>query len=201
MIVILFLETLLFSFGLHGPNILGAVTTPIWTALTLENSAAFAAGEALPNIINSQFYGNYVKLGGCGATIGLAILSLTIAKSAQFKTLGKLAIGPAIFNINEPLIFGIPIVLNPIMMIPFILTPIVLVISTYVLMSIGIVPIANGTNIPWTTPPIFAGFLVSGWRGALWQVVEILISCVMYFPFFKLEDNKAYQLELGEPTE
>lgn len=198
MIIFLVIETLLFSFGLHGPNIVGAITTPIWTALTVENAEAFAVGAPLPNIINYQFYGNYIKLGGCGATIGLALLCLFAAKSAQFKTLGKVAIGPAIFNINEPLIFGVPIVLNPVMMIPFILTPIVLAIATYTVMSIGLVPITNGANIPWTTPPIFSGLLLSGWRGAVWQVVEIVICAAISFPFFKMEDNRAYKQETEE---
>lgn len=200
-VLVLLIETLLFSFGLHGPNIVGGVMQPIWLTLTAENAAAFAAGEALPNIVNYQFYSNYVKLGGCGSTIGLAILCLIAAKSTQYKTLGKLAIGPAIFNINEPLIFGVPIVLNPVMMIPFMITPIVLAIATYFVMSIGLVPLANGANIPWTTPPVVAGLIIGGWKGALWQVVEILISVAIFFPFFKMQDNKAYQEELETPAE
>lgn len=195
MIIVLIIETLLFSFGLHGPNIVGSVMTPIWLALTEQNAAAFAAGGELPNIITTQFYGNFVKVGGCGATIGLVIASIFFAKSSQFKTLGKLSIGPAIFNINEPVIFGMPIVLNPILMIPFIITPIVLATLTYLVMAIGLVPFTSGVNIPWTTPPIVSGLLVSGWRGALWQIVEIVISIVIFLPFFRLEDKRAYDLE------
>jgi len=134
----------LFSFGLHGPNILGAIMNPIWLSLTAGNADAYAAGTELPNIVNAQFYANFIKLGGAGSTIGLALLCLFVAKSTQFKTLGKLAFGPAIFNINEPLIFGMPIVLNPILMIPFILTPVILAILTYFVMSIGLVPLTNG---------------------------------------------------------
>lgn len=199
-IIVIILETLLFSFGLHGPNIIGAVMQPIWLTLTAENASAFAAGQPLPNIVNYQFYANFIKIGGCGATFGLALLCLFAAKSAQFKTLGKLAIGPAIFNINEPLIFGMPIVLNPILMIPFIIAPVVMTILTYVVMNIGLVPLTNGVNIPWTTPPIISGFLISGWQGAVWQVVEMGLSTVIFFPFFKLEDNKAYQIEMGQIT-
>ncbi|MGA9517304.1 MAG: PTS sugar transporter subunit IIC [Trichococcus sp.] len=197
-ILIIILETLLFSFGLHGPNILGAVMQPIWLTLTAENATAFAAGAPLPNIVNYQFYANFIKIGGCGATFGLALLCLVAAKSTQFKTLGKLAIGPAIFNINEPLIFGMPIVLNPILMIPFIIAPVVMTILSYVVMSIGLVPLANGVNIPWTTPPIISGFLISGWQGAVWQLIEMALSAVIFYPFFKLEDNKAYNVEIGE---
>ncbi len=195
MIIILLIETLLFSFGLHGPNIVGSVMTPIWLALTEQNAAAFAAGTTLPNIITTQFYGNFIKLGGCGATIGLVIAAIFFSKSAQFKTLGKLSAGPAMFNINEPVIFGMPIVLNPILMIPFILTPIVLAITTYIVMSIGLVPLTSGVNIPWTTPPVISGLLVCGWRGALWQIIEIGISLAIFLPFFRIEDKRAYDLE------
>ena len=68
-------------------------------------------------------------------------------------------------------------------------------------MSIGLVPLANGANIPWTTPPVVAGLIIGGWKGALWQVVEILISVAIFFPFFKMQDNKAYQEELETPAE
>ena len=195
-IVVLLFEGLLWSFGIHGSNIVGAVMQPIWLSLTADNAAAFSAHEALPHIVNYQFYSNFIKVGGAGGTLGLAILCVFVAKSAQFKTLGKLAIAPGIFNINEPLIFGIPIVLNPVMMIPFIITPVVLVIVAYFAMATGLVDFTNGTNLPWTTPPIVSGFLLNGWRGALLQVVQIALSMAIYFPFFKLEDNKAYQLEL-----
>ncbi|HEX5351188.1 MAG TPA: PTS sugar transporter subunit IIC [Trichococcus sp.] len=197
-ILVVILETVLFSFGLHGPNILGAVMNPIWLTLTAENASAFAAGEVLPNIVNAQFYANFIKIGGAGATFGLALLCLFVAKSSQFKILGKLAIGPAIFNINEPLIFGMPIVLNPILMIPFILSPVIMTILTYVLMNIGLVPLTNGVNIPWTTPPIISGFLISGWQGAVWQLIEMGLSAIIFYPFFKLEDDKAYQIEMGQ---
>lgn len=195
-IVVLLFEGLLWSFGIHGSNIVGAVMQPIWLSLTADNAAAFSAHEALPHIVNYQFYSNFIKVGGAGGTLGLAILCVFVAKSAQFKTLGKLAIAPGIFNINEPLIFGIPIVLNPVMMIPFIITPVVLAIVAYFAMATGLVDFTNGTNLPWTTPPIVSGFLLNGWRGALLQVVQIGLSMAIYFPFFKLEDNKAYQLEL-----
>lgn len=195
-IVVLLFEGLLWSFGIHGSNIVGAVMQPIWLSLTADNAAAFSAHEALPHIVNYQFYSNFIKVGGAGGTLGLAILCVFVAKSAQFKTLGKLAIAPGIFNINEPLIFGIPIVLNPVMIIPFIITPVVLAIVAYFAMATGLVDFTNGTNLPWTTPPIVSGFLLNGWRGALLQVVQIGLSMAIYFPFFKLEDNKAYQLEL-----
>ncbi|MEC6747908.1 PTS cellobiose transporter subunit IIC [Marinilactibacillus sp. XAAS-LB27] len=193
--IIFIFEGLLWSFGIHGSNIVGAVMNPIWLNLTAENATAFASGTALPNIINAQFYNNFIKVGGAGATLGLALCILMFARSEQYKTLGKLAFVPGLFNINEPLIFGLPIVLNPIMMIPFLLMPLVMSGLTYFVMSAGIVPYANGANIPWTTPPIISGFLLSGWRGGAWQMVQILLSAGIYYPFFRIVDQKAYQLE------
>ncbi|WP_207694585.1 PTS system, cellobiose-specific IIC component [Enterococcus sp. DIV0212c] len=195
-LIILLFEALLWSFGIHGANIVGAVMQPIWIALTVENAQAFATGEKLPNIVNYQFYSNFVKLGGSSATIGLAIACLFFAKSSQFKTLGKLSFAPAIFNINEPLVFGIPIVLNPMMLIPFIIAPLLMCLLAYTAMATGIVPLANGVNLPWTMPPVIAGLMVSGWRGALLQIVQILLSFGLYYPFFKMEDSKAYKIEM-----
>lgn len=199
-ILVQVLATLLFSFGLHGPNIVGSVMTPIWTALTVENSEAYKLGQTIPNIVNAQFDANYVKLGGCGTTIGLVILFLFFARSQQYKALGKLAIGPSLFNINEPLIFGAPIVLNPILMIPFIISPLIFASLSYLVTYIGLVPAANGVNIPWTMPPILSGLFISGWRGAVWQAVEIVLSVAWYYPFFRIVDKQALKVELGQAT-
>lgn len=195
-ILVLLVEGALWSFGIHGANVVGSVMQPIWLSLTAENLSAFQAGNEVPNIINYQFYSSFIKVGGSGATLGLCLLLLFFSKSKQFKAIGKLSIVPEIFTINETIIFGIPIVLNPIMIIPFILTPIILAIVAYFSMSTGLVPAANGVNIPWTTPPIIAGFLVSGWRGALLNVVQIGIGLLVYLPFFRAADNMAYQKEM-----
>ena len=195
-IVVLIIEGVLWSFGLHGANIVGSVMQPILLTLTAENAAAVATGQVIPNIVNYQFYSNFVKVGGSGATFGLCLLLLFAAKSKQFRALGKLSIGPEIFTINESIIFGMPIVLNPIMIVPFLLTPLVLSIVAYFSMSTGLVPLTNGVNIPWTTPPVISGFLVSGWRGAVLNIVQIALSAAIYFPFFKIADNLAVKQEL-----
>ncbi|GBF10741.1 PTS sugar transporter subunit IIC [Tepidibacillus sp. HK-1] len=191
-------EALLWAFGIHGSNVVGGVMHPIWLALTADNAAAYAAGDTIPNIINYQFYSNFMKIGGFGSTFGLAILLLIAAKSSRYKALGKLAIGPGIFNINEPITFGLPIVLNPIMIIPFIITPLVMAVVAYFAMATGLVPFTNGANIPWTTPPIIAGFLLSGWKGALLNIVQIIISMAIYYPFFKSVDRMALKQEQEE---
>lgn len=195
-ILAMLLEGALWSFGINGGNIVGSVLQPIWLSLTAENAAAVASGLEIPNIINFQFYSNFIKVGGSGATLGLCLILLFFAKSKQFKAIGKLSIIPQFFNINETIIFGFPIVLNPLMFIPFILTPIIMTIVAYFAMNTGLVPLTNGVNIPWTTPPIIAGFLASGWRGSLLNIVQIVISAGIYFPFFKTADNMALKSEL-----
>ncbi|APX72962.1 PTS sugar transporter subunit IIC [Companilactobacillus allii] len=195
-ILVILVEGLLWSFGIHGANIVGSIMQPIWLSLTAQNASAVSAGHRIPNIVDYQFYSNFVKVGGSGATFGLVLLLFFFAKSKQFKAIGKLAIIPEIFTINEPIIFGLPIVLNPMLVLPFILTPIIMAIITYYSMKLGIVPYTNGINIPWTTPPIIAGFLVSGWRGALLNVFQIFLSGIIYFPFFKMADNLALKSEI-----
>ncbi|MFT8318063.1 MAG: PTS sugar transporter subunit IIC [Sporolactobacillus sp.] len=195
MIIVELFQQILWSFGIHGANVVSGIMQPIWFALTAQNATAFEAGKILPNIIDYQFNQNFVCIGGSGATLGLVIYMLFGAKSQQYKQLGKLAIVPGIFNINEPIIFGVPIVLNPIMLIPFILTPLVLIIVSWLSMKLGLVPLTNGTNIPWTTPPIISGLLVSGRKGMILNIVEIFISMGIYLPFFKAADNMALENE------
>lgn len=189
------LAQLLWSFGIHGANIVNSIMTPIRLALTVENAEAFQAGKELPNIMTSQFISYLPTMGGSGATLGLILLMLTMAKSKQVKTLGRLALAPGLFNINEPIIFGMPIVLNPIMIIPFILVPLISTVLSYAVMAIGLVPLTNGVNLPWTTPAPIGMFLVSGWRGGVWSIILMLLQAAMYYPFFRIVDNNAYALE------
>lgn len=196
---------LFWSFGISGGDVVQSVMSPIWLALSAENLAAFQAGLALPHIITQQFNSIYLWIGGGGATLSLCLLMLFKCKSQQCKKIGKLAILPGIFGINEPIIFGLPIVLNPIMIVPFILVPLVLAVVTYISMSTGIVPRPNGVVIPWTTPPIIGGYLISGIRGSILQIVELVISLFIYLPFITVvdrtycEQEKAYaEADLGE---
>lgn len=188
------------SFGIHGADIVQSVMNPIWIALSGENLAAFQAGRAVPHIITQQFNQLYLWIGGSGATLALCITMMHFCKSQQCKKLGKLAILPGLFNINEPIVFGLPIVLNPIMIIPFILTPMILCVVCYVTMAIGLVPKPNGVLIPWTTPVIIGGFLVSGIRGAILQIVELIISFFTYLPFIKIVDRQYCEQEKSYET-
>ena len=146
----------------------------------------------MPHIVNYQFISFFVKLGGVGATLSLTLLCLFKAKSDQYRALGKLGIGASLFNINEPIIFGFPIVLNPMMMIPFILANVSVGIVTYLAIYLGLVPMINGINLPYTIPAVISGFMISGWQGALLQVVLLLLTGLIYYPFFKAQDKQAF---------
>ncbi|MCM3705988.1 MULTISPECIES: PTS cellobiose transporter subunit IIC [Cytobacillus] len=183
--------TVLWSTGLHGTNIVKSVMEPIWFGAMGDNMTAYQAGEPLPHIVTQQFWDNFIHIGGTGVTFGLVLSMVLFAKSKQMKNLGRLALGPGIFNINEPLIFGMPIVLNPIMILPFVLTSIVTVIVTFIGMDMGLVAKPVGIAVPWTMPPIISGYLASGGHisGAVMNVVNILISFLIYTPFFKIYDR------------
>lgn len=190
---------LLWSCGLHGSNIVGGVMAPIWYGAMDENRLAFQNHEALPNIVTQQFFDNFINIGGSGATLALVVAMILRSRSTQGKQLGKLAIGPAIFNINEPIIFGMPIVMNPMLIIPFIITPILTVIATYIGMSTGLVAKTAGIAVPWTMPPIISGYLATGGKisGAVMQLVNIAIAFCVYYPFFKMWDKKNFAEEGG----
>lgn len=190
--IALLVESVIWCFGIHGSSIVSSVMNPIWYALSAENLAAVEAGIAMPNIVNYQFISFFVKLGGVGATLSLTLLCLFKSKSDQYKALGKLGIGASLFNINEPIIFGFPIVLNPMMMIPFVLSNVTVGVVTYAAIWSGLVPYINGVNLPYTIPVVISGFMLCGWRGALLQVVLLLITGLIYYPFFKAQDKQAY---------
>ena len=121
---------------------------------------------------------------------------LFAAKSKQYKALGKVAAFPALFNVNEPVVFGFPIVMNPVMFLPFILVPILAAVVVYGSIAIGFMQPFSGVTLPWSTPAIISGFMVGGWQGAIVQVIVLGISTLVYFPFFKFQDKLAYANEL-----
>lgn len=188
-----FIATFFWWFGVHGGTIVTSIFYPILLANLTANQKILDAGKALTlangaHVFTDQFTAILINMTGTGATIGLAIYMFFFAKSQQTKQLGKLAIVPSLFNINEPIIYGTPIVMNPFLFIPFVLTPVVIGVIDYSLMTMGVLPLFSGVQVPWTTPPIISGFILGGWRLALAQVVNIIISILIYFPFIKKVD-------------
>lgn len=201
LIFILFIQSLLWGFGVHGNAVVMAIMLPILQANSLANQAIIDAGQTLivgenAKIVSLQIVEIFVKIGGSGMTIGLAVCMFLWAKSSNLKQLGKMAAIPSLFNINEPIIFGTPIILNPIMLIPFILVPVTIGILTYFATVLGFLPVFAGVQVPWTTPPLISGFILAGWKGVVFQIVTIAISIGMYYPFFKMHDKAMYEQEI-----
>ncbi|WP_191566894.1 PTS cellobiose transporter subunit IIC [Metabacillus idriensis] len=196
-LIAVILIQLLWSTGLHGASIVGGVMGPIWLTSMDENRVAFQAGETLPNIFTQQFFDLFIYIGGSGATLSLVFCMLFLAKSQQMKQLGRLSIGPGVFNINEPVTFGMPIVMNPLLIIPFILTPIAITITTYICMKTGIVAKPAGIGVPWTMPPLFGGYLATGGKisGLIMQLINMVIAFFIYYPFFRMWDKQKFNEE------
>ena len=190
----MFLIHLLWSFGIHGMSIVGAVVRPMWLIMLDENAKALADGTAatkLPYIAPEQFYQWTVTIGGAGATIVVSVLFLFFCKSKFLKEVGRFSIIPGIFNINEQMIFGAPMMLIPYMFIPFNLVPLVLTIVSYFAVKLEMV---NGfTVLPtWTLPAPIGGYLSAGndWRVVVLIVINTLIAFIIYYPFVKAYDKK-----------
>ena len=198
--IIVGLQSVLFWAGIHGPNVVGGVVNPMLIANSLDNQALLDAGQALignpaAKLMTIQVTDVFVKSGGCGLTMGLLIASYIVAKSEQLGSLTKMATMPAIFNINEPVIFGLPIVFNPFMLVPFILVPVVAFWVTYGAMMVGFLSPMGAIQVPWTTPPVIAGLLLDGWQGAVIQIINLVLATAIYLPFVKKMDNNMVEEE------
>lgn len=199
-IVMAFLIPFLWWFGVHGSTIVSGIMGPILQANALDNQAIIDKGLDLNaanggHIVTQQFLDQFITVTGAGLTIGLVIYLFFFAKSAQCKGIGKLGLGPGIFNINEPVLFGTPIVLNPLMAIPFMCMPVIAGVIQYFAISTGLCPMYGALQVPWTTPPIISGFLVGGWKTAILQTFILIISFFVYYPFIRKVDKMAYQNE------
>lgn len=202
MIVAYIFLHLFWFFGINGGSVVGAVFNPILQTLALENLDLYrevgAAGYTIANgahVISAQFQDLFATFGGCGSTLSLLIAMLFFCKSKRVLELGKLSLVAGIFNINEPIVFGLPIVLNPVIAIPFILVPMMNIILTYFAMNMGLFPPCNGINIPWTMPVIISGFLATNWVGALFQAFLLVLGVFVYLPFIKILDRQYLEEE------
>ncbi|RFA32206.1 PTS cellobiose transporter subunit IIC [Virgibacillus dokdonensis] len=192
------LMLILWSIGIHGMNVVSSVAYPFWMTQLAENADAVKAGTEASGIVTEPFFHMFTHIGGSGATLGLVIFML-FSTSAQLKQVGKTAIIPSLFNINEPVIFGVPIVLNPILIIPFVLGPAIIVTVNYILFATGILPPVI-IQPPFTVPIFLGGFIATGgsWLAGLVQIMNAIIATVIYYPFFKKYEK---QLTMQEKEE
>lgn len=201
-VLVVGLNSLFWFVGIHGGNVVNSVMQPLWIANLDENRAAYQAGEALEHIFTVSFMDNMVYLGGGGATLGLVLVLGYLARkkktSQQTKVLAPITVVPGIFNINEPTMFGVPIVLNVMLFVPFVIAPMINVVVAYLAMSSGLVPLTR-TAASWTMPPIISGFLVTGSiSGSILQIVLIVLDVLLYLPFILAVEKRFKAQELGK---
>ncbi|USI68450.1 PTS sugar transporter subunit IIC [Lactococcus petauri] len=207
--LIAFLPVFIWWFGVHGATVIGGIMTPLLLANNTDNLKLFQEGNLSldhgAHIVTQAFMDQFITVTGSGMTFGFVIFMIYRARSVQMKTIGKLTLAPAFFNINEPVLFGMPIVLNPILAFPFLIAPLVSGFGTYAAIALGIIPPFNGIFVPWTTPPILSGLIVGGWQGAAWQALMIFVTGAIYWPFAKKYDailvqqeKEAYEAEQAE---
>lgn len=203
MVTLVLLANMLWMCGIHGANIVYGVAAPMLYTLMDQNLQAFKAGQEIPNIVSQNMFDIFVSIGGSGGTLGLVILMMLKARSAHLKELGKLSFGPALFNINEPIIFGTPIVMNPLMLIPFLLSPVVAVTLAYFTMKAGLVAKLPGIAAPWTSPAFFGAFIASGGKisAGLLQLIIVGVQVIIWYPFFKIMDKQKVEEEAGITAE
>lgn len=193
--------TLVMFCGIHGGSVTPFVDA-LQTAANEQNAAALAAGKALPNIYGTGLL-NSIQMGGIGATLGLAIILFFFAKSERYKQLSRVALVPQIFNISEPLLFGIPIMLNPMLFIPYMGGVIANTFIGYFSIAVGLVGRPNGVNPSWTMPGVIQGLLgiSTPIQGALMNIVILVVDMAIWFPFIKLIDKQALAEEKEEKAE
>lgn len=195
-IVVKMFSQLLWFFGIHGDSIVNGVMTPIFQVLQAENQAASLAGQVPPNIICQSFWDSYASIG----IIGSIIVIVLIAKSKRYIEMKKIAAVPYIFNVGEPTLFGIPLMMNVTYFIPFILSNVASILIAYGAFAIGIVPKCTGlAQVPWTTPLLISGYLATNSiMGAVLQLVCVIVVVLIWLPFVKVADTQIQKEEAQE---
>ena len=197
-LVAVFFTQFFWWFGIHGTLLVNSIIDPIMSSLALQNYHAYEAGKAIPHIISTTFMGVFVNQ---GMQLGIAIVfAFFLARSVRMKQTMRLVFAPAIFNVSEPMTYGLPVVLNPTLFIPWILAPLASTTISYFTIAAGIVPRPTGATVVWTTPIFVAGWLGTGsWTGGVLQLVDMVVMTLIWIPFIKTLDNRWYKEE-KDPT-
>lgn len=197
-------SSLLWFFGIHGSNVLEAVMENLFTPAIDINIALAEAGQAPTEIFTKQFFDVFVLMGGCGTAICLLLSVLIFSKRRRNGRISKLAAIPMLFNINELMIFGYPVIYNPTLLLPFILTPLFSFVTTYAAMRSGLVPLITA-NVNWTAPVLLSGYTATGsLSGSALQLFNIAAGIFIYRPFVLANDRKreaADRALVGELTD
>jgi PTS system cellobiose-specific IIC component len=183
LILIVVVETLLWTIGMHGPALVAGVVTPVYLTLQAQNTLAFSHHAALPHIVVVSLF-LFIFPGGAGSTLPLAAL-LALSRVPRLRTVGRATIVPAIFNANEPLLFAVPVVLNPFLVPPFIAAPIVLATTTYLAVDWGWVGRAI-YYVPSSIPTLISTYIATlDLRAAALVVVNVALATAIYLPFVR----------------
>ncbi len=189
LLAIVMIDSCLWMIGIHGLAVLAAVR-PLWLAALAANMQALDAGQPPRHLATQEFFAWFVWQGGSGATLGLAF-ALLFARSKQLKLVGRAGLVPALFNINEPLLFGAPVVMNATLAIPFIGAPVLMVCTTWAAMTLGFVP-RPVAEVVWTLPAPIGAFLST--RGSMHaielQLFNLLLACALWWPFVRRYDRQ-----------
>lgn len=190
LVYVLFVQIFWF-FGLHGTNIMNGIFAPIWIYAANENTANLQSGKPLEYLFSQGFFDGFIFIGGWGLSLSLLIITLFIGRDKQAREVSKLAIVPGVFNINEPVTFAYPMMLNPILIIPSILGPLLLVIWTWFWMVTGVVPY-SALLIPWVAPAGIGGYITTGsWRGLILALSNLILGILIYIPFILIANKAA----------
>lgn len=193
-ILLLVIAQLLWFFGIHGSQTVLPILIPVWLGYMSENTASLAAGKGIVHSINFGLW-DLACIGGCGATIGLVIVMFFTAKSERYKAFGKITLPCGIFSINEPVIFGLPLMLNVMTIIPFILCPIVVSSLGYLLIKLHIIAPYIGILGTGSLPPFIHGMVNGSVSAGIYELVAVVISTLIWYPFFKMIDKQALEEE------
>lgn len=191
-LIFVFFVQFLWFFGIHGSNVFDAVAQNNFIEPVTANIANIEKGMKATEIFSKPFYDVFVLMGGCGTVLSLLLAILIVGKRSNTRGVAKMGLMPALFNISEIVVFGLPVIFTPIFFLPFLLVPIVLLLISYGVTAIGLVPCVS-ENIQWTTPIILGGFKATGsYAGSILQIVNLIIGALIYIPFVKLYEEKLY---------
>lgn len=191
---LMFLSELLWWFGIHGSNVTMSILTLLYAAPAYANMEAVTAGGKAQNIINLFFLDAYKG----PRALALAVVLLLICRSEKFKSIGKVSIIPSIFGITEPMKFGIPQILNPVLFVPLTLAAPLCIGIAYVASIIGFLPVTSLT-VSKNMPTFMTGFMAGGWQGVVVQLIQFVAVVLLYLPFMKRLDKQELALETPTP--
>ncbi|EOC0554608.1 PTS sugar transporter subunit IIC [Cronobacter sakazakii] len=197
LISVLICQILWFA-GIHGALIVTGIMNPFWMANLSANQAALAAGQALPHIYLQGFWDHYLLIGGVGSTLPLAFLLLR-SRAVHLRTIGKMGVVPSMFNINEPILFGAPVIMNPVFFLPFILVPMVNAVLAWTATKLGwLAQVVSLT--PWTTPAPIGASWAANWAFSpvIMCLICMVMSALMYYPFVKSYERTLQKQEAAQ---